>query len=236
MSGINRFLGIFIVSVVAVAVGGGCCCLDNCCTSIGVGDCTSYPGSEGCVGDYCGGGDDFACGGGCGGGGYDGLCGGGWCGGGWYGGWHAGLWDGCGAGCCGAWTPGCGPVLGLLRLVRQAIFCGVGCGGVYWGDWLGDPPACQDPCCFDYGYGDCTTCDSGGCAGDSCNSELSQRNYNWKRGSAACNGTCEAKGGHQAGRSRIASRRHPRGRVAKTAAKPSQFRAGDRVVNMATKY
>ena len=220
MSGINRFLGIFIVSLVAVAVGGGCCCLDSCCTSIGVGDCTSYPGSEGCVGDVCGGGTQFGCGGGCGVGGWYGGCG-----------FTAGICNG-----CGTWTPGCRPVLGLLRLVRQAIFCGVGCGGVYWGDWLGDLPACQDPCCFDYGYGDCTLCDSGchGGGGSRTAEQLSQRNYNWTGGST-CNGTCQAKGGHQAAPSQIASRRHSHSRVAKTTAMPSQFRAGDRVVEITTR-
>ncbi len=218
MSGINRFLGIFIVSLAAVAVGGGCCCLDSYCTGIGVGDCTSYAGCEGCGGDICGGGTQFGCGGG-----------------GWYGGrgLAAGFGDGCGAGCCGAWTPGCRPVLGLLRLVRQAIFCGVGCGNVYWGDWLGDPSACHDPCCFDYGCGAGGVCDSSGCGASDSGYELSQRNYNWNGGSG-CN-ACQAKGGHQAGASRIASRRPSQSRVAKTAAKPSQFRVGDRVVEITTR-
>jgi hypothetical protein len=229
MSRINRFVGIVLISLMAVAVGGGCC-LNNCCTTgVGVGDCTSYPGSDGCCGgDMCGGCADI--GPGCGGG----------CGGGWYGGcgWTAGFWDGCGAGCGGGWTPGCGPIMGLLRMVRQAIFCGGGCGGVYWGDWFGDPPACQDPCCFDSGCGGCggcATCDAGSCGGINGTTQLSQRNHNWSSGTT-CNGNCQAhaNGGSRPAHSRIASRRPSHTRGVKSAAKSSQYRPGDRVLNTTT--
>jgi hypothetical protein len=44
----------------------------------------------------------------------------------------------CGAGCC----DGCGP----LGFCEGLLTCGSGCGEMYWGEWLSDPPACCDPC------------------------------------------------------------------------------------------
>jgi len=48
-------------------------------------------------------------------------------------------------GSCG--TGGCGGISGLfLPLMSTKLACGSGCGGVYWGEWMNDPPACCDPC------------------------------------------------------------------------------------------
>ena len=236
MSGFHR-LAALLASFALVVAGSGCCCLDSQCTSVGVGDCTSYPGSGGCAGDVCGG----SCGGGLGAG-----CGiiadscVGCCGGGWYsGGGSCGV--GCGSG-CGGWVPGCGPVVGLLRLVRQALVCGLGCGQVYWGDWISDPPACSDPCSFSYGDGGCgggcgagitiggctgSSCGSGACGGGGC-AAASQRSYNWGHpNSGTCpSGVCNSSGqNHQ----HLAAKRPTN---ARTATMPRQFKAGDRVVHV----
>jgi hypothetical protein len=68
---------------------------------------------------------------------------------------------GCDAGaCCGDVYPGtCGACSvgspgGLsgfcLPLMCTKLACGSGCGGVYWNEWICDPPECCDPC-DDYG-------------------------------------------------------------------------------------
>lgn len=31
-------------------------------------------------------------------------------------------------------------------LIRHGLTCGAGCGGVYWDEWINDPPDCCDPC------------------------------------------------------------------------------------------
>lgn len=69
----------------------------------------------------------------------------------------AGDCGGCGdCGSCGDVYPGtcgecasghCGGLGGLvLPLLSTRLACGSGCGGVYFGEWLYDPPDCCDPC------------------------------------------------------------------------------------------
>jgi hypothetical protein len=42
---------------------------------------------------------------------------------------------------------GCGGLSGLmLPLLSTRLACGSGCGDVYWGEWLCDPPECCDAC------------------------------------------------------------------------------------------
>lgn len=74
---------------------------------------------------------------------------------------------------CGTLAPGgCGGLSGLmLPLLSTRLACGSGCGDVYWGEWLCDPPECCDACNDDgcwagtagmapyEGYGGC----GGGC-------------------------------------------------------------------------
>jgi hypothetical protein len=40
---------------------------------------------------------------------------------------------------------------GLLPALRRGFTCGKGCGEVYWGEWISDPPDCCDPCDQCYG-------------------------------------------------------------------------------------
>jgi hypothetical protein len=49
---------------------------------------------------------------------------------------------------CGTLAPGgCGGLSGLmLPLLSTRLACGSGCGNVYWGEWLFDPPECCDAC------------------------------------------------------------------------------------------
>ena len=49
---------------------------------------------------------------------------------------------------CGSCATGsCGGMSGLfLPLMSTKLACGSGCGGVYWGEWMNDPPECCDPC------------------------------------------------------------------------------------------
>ena len=49
---------------------------------------------------------------------------------------------------CGTRVPGgCGGLSGLmLPLLSTRLACGSGCGNVYWGEWLCDPPECCDAC------------------------------------------------------------------------------------------
>ncbi len=257
MPRLHRHLALLASLWLVIAVS-GCRCIDNQCTSVGVGNCTGYPGSAGLVGDVCGGG--------CGG------CGGGPCGilgppsgGGWYsGGGSCGMDGGCGGcGGCGVsgwgWAPGHGPVMGVLRLVRQALVCGFGCGQVYWCDWISDPPACQDPCSFSYGDGGCGSCTMGGCGGGcgeaviesgctsgccggGCASNGPTRSYNWSHGSGCSSGTCAAHNAHQSrshgiaktGDRRTYASRSPSGSAANLASMPGNFRPSDRVVHMTT--
>ncbi len=60
---------------------------------------------------------------------------------------------GCDSGCgptfpasCGTHAP-CHGLSGLaLPLLSTKLACGSGCGGVYWNEWISDPPDCCDPC------------------------------------------------------------------------------------------
>ena len=51
-------------------------------------------------------------------------------------------------GTCGARSLGsCGGLSGFcLPLMSTRLACGSGCGGVYWNEWISDPPECCDPC------------------------------------------------------------------------------------------
>ena len=51
-------------------------------------------------------------------------------------------------GSCGTCTGGsCGGLGSLaLPLLSSRLACGSGCGGVYWNEWVSDPPDCCDPC------------------------------------------------------------------------------------------
>jgi hypothetical protein len=40
---------------------------------------------------------------------------------------------------------------GILPNLRRCMTCGKGCGEVYWGEWISDPPDCCDPCDECYG-------------------------------------------------------------------------------------
>lgn len=54
----------------------------------------------------------------------------------------------------GSFVKGCkGGCEGPCRCGLLSAFhgCGTGCGEVYWGEWLHDPPDCCDPCCECYG-------------------------------------------------------------------------------------
>ena len=62
------------------------------------------------------------------------------------------------AGCCGSWDPVLGSCheCGLCggdceghtpcSYLKHQLTCAAGCGEIYWGEWLSDPPARCDPC------------------------------------------------------------------------------------------
>lgn len=56
--------------------------------------------------------------------------------------------DSCdGVGCeSGGCAVGHCPGSHLGSCIRNALTCGSGCGDVYWGEWISDPPAGADPC------------------------------------------------------------------------------------------
>lgn len=72
------------------------------------------------------------------------------------------VWNG---GCSECAPPGqscadcCGDC-GLLPWLRRSMTCGKGCGEIYLGEWISDPPDCCDPC--DQCYG-CYTGHQGAC-------------------------------------------------------------------------
>jgi hypothetical protein len=117
---------LFVMHVVALLAGAGCCCQPRC-------------------GDPCGGlGCGPACNTCC-------LC----------------LpkpiiWNGA----CNDCAPGpcescaCPTECGILPWLRRSKVCGKGCGEVYWGEWISDPPDCCDPCDPCYG---CYTGPNDGC-------------------------------------------------------------------------
>ena len=46
-------------------------------------------------------------------------------------------------GCTSCAAPG---DCGILSTLRRCKTCGKGCGEIYWGEWISDPPDCCDPC------------------------------------------------------------------------------------------
>jgi hypothetical protein len=186
------FLGGLLVSA-----GSGCCCWD-CWDSATCGDC-----------GYAGGGYDGSCRdcGGCGNWRDPGCRCLGWdyaerwpstwgCEG-----WDGYTWRDCGPFGCGPMYPG--PILGLVDLFRRGLMC-AGCGGLYCGEWISDPPACHDPCggpCGPCGAGDCGRCGDGGCGCDRCASADREhgRRYSWGHPKPACpDGICDGSPPRQA--------------------------------------
>ena len=124
---------LFVMHLVALLAGMGCCCQPLCNNSMSCGD----P----CGGPACGPSCNTCC-----------------------------LsfpqpivWTGelndCGPGPCESCAD-CSGDCGLLPFLRRSKVCGKGCGEVYWGEWVSDPPDCCDPCDPCYG---CYTGPSGGC-------------------------------------------------------------------------
>ena len=73
------------------------------------------------------------------------------------------VWNGscneCGPGPCESCADCCGEC-GIIPFLRRAKTCGMGCGEIYVGEWISDPPDCCDPCDQCYGcwtgpHGDC---------------------------------------------------------------------------------
>ena len=57
-----------------------------------------------------------------------------------------------GTGCCHCYQrtyyPGRGPIAAAVaKPIRAVVGCNKGCGDVYWGEWVSDPPDDCDPCC-----------------------------------------------------------------------------------------
>jgi hypothetical protein len=87
--------------------------------------------------------------------------------------------DSCGTACDGSCGPsggqfpgtcgtcvsgGCGGFSGLmLPLLSNHLACGSGCGDVYWGEWIFDPPECCDAC-HEAGCWAGSECDGSYCA------------------------------------------------------------------------
>lgn len=59
------------------------------------------------------------------------------------------VWNGacneCGPGPCESCAD-CPSDCGIVPLLLRSRTCGKGCGEVYWGEWVSDPPDCCDPC------------------------------------------------------------------------------------------
>lgn len=58
------------------------------------------------------------------------------------------VWDGC-CNDCGPHGQPCGSQCGTCGILPWLIYgktCGKGCGDIYWGEWVSDPPDCCDPC------------------------------------------------------------------------------------------
>lgn len=138
-----------LVAITAMTVGSGCCVTGSCG---GSGPLFATHGggttagcdlcTSGC--DSCSTGSEVVIGGGCSGGAFPGSCG--------------TCASGCGGGLSGMFLP----------LLSTRLACGAGCGGVYWNEWISDPPECCDPCdnggcwvgpqcgnCPNYGCGPC---------------------------------------------------------------------------------
>lgn len=69
----------------------------------------------------------------------------------------------CGPDPCAACCPPRGPLTWLFALLSHG-YCGPSCGEVWWGDWHGAPPDCNDPCdrCGEYTGRGVPACDSCG--------------------------------------------------------------------------
>jgi hypothetical protein len=54
---------------------------------------------------------------------------------------------------------------GLLSALKRCKTCGKGCGEIYWGEWISDPPDCCDPCdqCYGQWTGPHGYCNLGPC-------------------------------------------------------------------------
>jgi len=61
---------------------------------------------------------------------------------------------------CGECEPGLCHHPWLWGRATSALTCGAGCGDVYWGEWVSDPPSCGDACdsCGDVACGGCGGC------------------------------------------------------------------------------
>ncbi|NLF71187.1 MAG: hypothetical protein GX575_19320 [Candidatus Anammoximicrobium sp.] len=61
---------------------------------------------------------------------------------------------------CGECQPGSCYHPWLWPRASRALTCGAGCGEVYYGEWMSDPPACDDPCdsCGEVSCGGCYGC------------------------------------------------------------------------------
>ena len=61
---------------------------------------------------------------------------------------------------CGECQPGLCHHPWLWTRAQSALTCGAGCGDVYRGEWMSDPPACGDPCdsCGEATCGGCYGC------------------------------------------------------------------------------
>ena len=135
---------IFVCAAVALLAGSGCCCLGT-QGGFQTGGCqTGACHAEGC--NSCGPQGVGAC---C-------LClpkpiv---WC----------GDQNECGPGGCE--TCACPTECGILPAMRRCLSCGKGCGEIYWGEWVSDPPDCCDPCdqCYGQWTGPHGYCNLGPC-------------------------------------------------------------------------
>jgi hypothetical protein len=65
-------------------------------------------------------------------------------------------------GCTSCAAPG---DCGLLAALKRCKTCGKGCGEIYWGEWISDPPDCCDPCdqCYGQWTGPHGYCNLGPC-------------------------------------------------------------------------
>jgi hypothetical protein len=65
------------------------------------------------------------------------------------------VWNGncndCGPGPCQSCDDACG-ACGIIPALRRGMTCGKGCGEIYIGEWISDPPDCCDPCDQCYGH------------------------------------------------------------------------------------
>ena len=116
---------------------------------------------------------------------------------------HGGQW-----GAMPAHPPG---PLDQIRAWRKSMLCGSGCGEVYFGEWLSNPPDCEDPC-PEFAGGPCgcrpapmTSCGCGAC--DTCCPRIRPfrligrlvRGFYGKRYCDHCADDCECGGEYMGG-------------------------------------